>query len=667
MKDVTEANSRARLLQFGAFEVDLRTGELHKEGLKVKLPGQPFQVLAMLLERPGELVTREEIRTRVWPEDTFIDFEHSINTAVKRLREVLGDNTEHPRYIETLPRRGYRFIAPVEQRRFVVSSPQKTGTSRDSPREAGGGHGMVSGAGDDQRDVAAEAVREPPPRKRWVVVAAALGPVSLLAVLFAFNTVAVRDRVMSVLLVGRASPVPKIESIAVLPLENLSHDPAQEYFADGMTEELITNLGKIGALRVISRTSVLRFKGTKQPLSEVGKELNVDALVEGTVLRSGNRLRITVNLLHAPTDRHLWAESYERDLQDVLALQDEVAEDIAKKIQVRVTPQEQASLTTTHPVKPGAYELYLKGCSILDNWTEESGRSALKYFEQALEREPEFAPAFAGLADAYVFLGRFYYLRPNEMFREAKQAATKALALDPKSAEAYTSLCSIAIFYDWDWRTAETACQRAIEVNPNYAPARHIYSHYFISTGRFADSLRESRRYLELDPLSPAARTHLGTHYKMARQYDLAIEELRKTVESAPNFPDAYGELASSYIGKGLYAEALSPAKKAVMLTGGKGYLGLLGEAYAMAGRRSEAVKVLHEIQERSQGAFEPSWGTLTVLIALGERDRAIGVLRTAFEEHDQSIPYLKVWSVFDSLRSDPRFQDLLRRMNFPP
>jgi tetratricopeptide (TPR) repeat protein len=253
------------------------------------------------------------------------------------------------------------------------------------------------------------------------------------------------------------------------------------------------------------------------------------------------------------------------------------------------------------------------------------------------------------------------------MFREAKQAATKALALDPKSAEAYTSLCSIAIFYDWDWRTAETACQRAIEVNPNYAPARHIYSHYFISTGRFADSLRESRRYLELDPLSPAARTHLGTHYKMARQYDLAIEELRKTVESAPNFPDAYGELASSYIGKGLYAEALSPAKKAVMLTGGKGYLGLLGEAYAMAGRRSEAVKVLHEIQERSQGAFEPSWGTLTVLIALGERDRAIGVLRTAFEEHDQSIPYLKVWSVFDSLRSDPRFQDLLRRMNFPP
>lgn len=526
---------------------------------------------------------------------------------------------------------------------------------------------MVSGAGDDQRDVAAEAVREPSPRKRWVVVAAALGPVSLLAVLFAFNTVAVRDRVMSVLLVGRASPVPKIESIAVLPLENLSHDPAQEYFADGMTEELITNLGKIGALRVISRTSVLRFKGTKQPLSEVGKELNVDALVEGTVLRAGNRLRITVNLLHAPTDRHLWAESYERDLQDVLALQDEVAEDIAKKIQVRVTPQEQASLTTTHPVKPGAYELYLKGCSILDNWTEESGRSALKYFEQALEREPEFAPAFAGLADAYVFLGRFYYLRPNEMFREAKQAATKALALDPKSAEAYTSLCSIAIFYDWDWRTAETACQRAIEVNPNYAPARHIYSHYFISTGRFADSLRESRRYLELDPLSPAARTHLGTHYKMARQYDLAIEELRKTVESAPNFPDAYGELASSYIGKGLYAEALSPAKKAVMLTGGKGYLGLLGEAYAMAGRRSEAVKVLHEIQERSQGAFEPSWGTLTVLIALGERDRAIGVLRTAFEEHDQSIPYLKVWSVFDSLRSDPRFQDLLRRMNFPP
>jgi len=413
----------------------------------------------------------------------------------------------------------------------------------------------------------------------------------------------------------------------------------------------------------------MQYKGTKKPLPQIARELNVDAVVEGTVQRSGDRVRITANLLHAPTDRHLWAESYERDLRDVLALQDEVARAITNEIQIKVTPQEHVRLGSARPVDPEAYKAYLKASTILDNWTAESGRSAIKYFEQALERDPGFAPASAGLADAYIFLGRFHYLPANETFPEAKQAARKALALDANSAEAYSSLCSVATFYDWDWRAAEMACSRAIELNPSYGPAHHMYSHYFISTGRFAESLRESLRYLELDPLSPAAKTHLGTHYKMARQYDLAIEVLRRTVELAPNFPDAYGELASSYIGKGAYQEAVPPARKAVMLTGGKGYLylGLLGEAYGMAGRRSEATKVLEEIRGVSRGGFVPARTTVPVLIALGERDRAIEQLQRAFEEHDQLIPYLKVWCMFDPLRSDPRFQDLLRRMNFPP
>ena len=303
----------------------------------------------------------------------------------------------------------------------------------------------------------------------------------------------------------------------------------------------------------------------------------------------------------------------------------------------------------------------------MDNWTEESCQSAIKYFERAIDRDPGFASAFAGLADAYIFLSRFYYRPANETFPKAKEAARKALALDANSAEAYTSLCSVATFYDWDWRTAETACLRAIELNPSYGPAHHIYSHYLVSTGRFPESLRESLRYLELDPLSPAAKTHLGMHYKMARQYDLAIEVLRGTVELAPNFPDAYGELASSFIGNGAYQEAIPPAQKAVMLTGRKGYLGVLGEAYAMAGRRSEATKILEEMRGVSRGRFVPAVNTLPVLIALGERDRAIEQLQRAFEEHDQLIPYLKDWGMFDPLRSDPRFQDLLRRMNFSP
>ena len=271
------------------------------------------------------------------------------------------------------------------------------------------------------------------------------------------------------------------------------------------------------------------------------------------------------------------------------------------------------------------------------------------------------------MADAYIFLSRFYYRPANETFPKAKEAARKALALDANSAEAYTSLCSVANFYDWDWRTAETACLRAIELNPSYGPAHHIYSHYLVSTGRFPESLRESLRYLELDPLSPAAKTHLGMHYDMARQYDLAIGVMRGTVEIAPNFPDAFGELASDYTAKGAYQEAVRAAQKAVDLTGGRGYLGKLGEAYAMDGRRNEATKVMAEIRGMSRGRFVPAISTVPILIALGERDQAIKQLQKAFEEHDQIIPYLKVWCMFDPLRSDPRFQDLVRRMNFPP
>jgi TolB-like protein len=597
----------------------------------MRLQDKPLQILALLLEHPGEVVTREELQTRLWTDGIVVDFEHSINTAVKRLREALGDDAEQPRFIETLPRHGYRFIAPVET--------------------------IVPSVG---------AVREPPLRTPWVVAVAGGLVVAVVGVLFALNVAGLRERVLRAVGAVREPPL-QIQSIAVLPFDNLSHDPEQEYFADGMTEELITNLGKISALRVISRTSVMQYKGTKKPLPQIARELNVDAIVEGTVQRSENRVRITANLLHAPTDRHLWAERYERDLRDVLSWQDEVARAITDKVKAKVTPDVQARLARARPVNPEAYEAYLKGSTILDNWTEESCQSAIKYFERAIERDPGFAPAFAGLADAYIFLARFHYRPANETFLKAKQAARKALALDANSAEAYSSLCSVATFYDWDWRAAETACLRSIELNPSYGPAHHMYSHYFISTGRFPESLHESLRYLELDPLSPAAKTHLGTHYKMARQYDLAIEVLRGTVDLDPNFPDAYGELASSYIGKGAYQEAVPTAQKAVALTGGKGYLGLLGEAYAMGGRRTEATKVLEEIRGVSRGRFVAAESTVQVLIALGERDRAIERLQRAFEEHDQLIPYLKVWCMFDTLRSDPRFQDLVRRMNFPP
>ncbi|HVN03242.1 MAG TPA: winged helix-turn-helix domain-containing protein [Bryobacteraceae bacterium] len=633
-----------RFIRFGVFEMDLECGELRKAGVLVHLPPQPFKILAVLASRAGQLVTREEIHRQIWGNEAFVDFGQGLNHCIKQIRTVLRDDAESPHYVETLPRRGYRFIAPVEAV-VPVSSPAADQRSETAPTEA------------------AETRRVP---RRFRIVAVALMAAIGAGILLVLSVAGLRGRVFRAVGVGRELPL-HIQSLAVLPFENLSRDPAQEYFADGMTEQLITDLGKISALRVISRTSVMQYKGTKKPLPQIARELNVDAIVEGTVERSENRMRITANLLYGPTDRHLWAESYKRDQRDVLALQDEVARAISDEVKAKLTPEVQARLVKARPVDPEAYEAYLKGRIILDNWTEESCQSAIKYFEAAIERDPRFAPAFAGLADAHIFLGRFHYRPAKETFLEAKQAARKALALDPNSAEAYSSLCAVATFYDWDWPAAEIACARAIELNPSYGPAHHVYSHYFMSTGRFAESLRESLRYLELDPLSPAAKTHLGTHYKMARQYDPAIEVLRKTVEFAPNFPDAYGELASSYIGKGAYREAFAPAQKAVALTGGKGYLGLVGEAYAMAGRRNEAIKVLAEITGTSRGGFAPARTTVPILIALGEKDRAIEELQRAFEEHDQLIPYLKVWSMFDPLRSDPRFQDLLRGMHFRP
>src|SRR5216684_7329662 len=365
----------ARVLRFDTFELDLRSGELHKHGVKLRLQGQPLQLLAILLQSAGNLVTREELSSQLWPADTFVDFDHSLHNAVGRIREVLGDSAEIPRYIETLPRRGYRFIAPVEE----VQAPRISEANGNKTREA---------------------VAVPPPTARQSKTRAALA--LTLLILAASGSAFWLVRAVS-RPTNAASP---LRSIAVLPLDNLSGDPSQEYFADGMTEQLITDLAKVNALRVISRTSVMRYKGTKKGLPEIAKELNVEAVVEGSVMRSGNRVRITAQLLHAPTDKHLWAESYERDLGDVLRLQSEVAQVIAKQVRAELTPQQQAAFRSTHVVNPGAYEAYLRGRFYFTNefWKPQSLRMAKGYFEESIRKDPRFGLAYAGLADSYVFL-----------------------------------------------------------------------------------------------------------------------------------------------------------------------------------------------------------------------------------------------------------------------
>jgi TolB-like protein/DNA-binding winged helix-turn-helix (wHTH) protein/Tfp pilus assembly protein PilF len=641
--------SEASLLRFGVIELDLKTGELRKAGVLLHLPPQPFKILALLASRPGQLVTREEIQQEIWGSETFVDFELGLNAAIKTIRDVLGDDPETPRYIQTLPRRGYRFIAPVD---VAPPSPAASVAAMSSLPGAGGDTGATAPA--------VEAVRHPPLEKRWVLVLTAGGLVAMAAVVLALNVAGLRDR-----LLGKPAP-PRIESIAVLPLENLSHDPEQEYFADGMTEELITNLGKISALRVISRTSVMHYKRTKKTLPDIARELNVDALVEGTVQREGNRVRITANLLHAPTDRHLWAESYERDLRDVLALQSELAQTIAREIEIKVTPEEHERLARTRPVDPEAHEFYLKGLYFWDRRSGGGLDKAIKFFQQAIEKDPGYCLAYAGLADAYSSQVAWDVLPPKEGSARGRAAAEKALQ-DDKLAEAHVSLAFV-MTYDRDLLGAEKEFRRGIQLNPGYARGHLFFAIALAKMGRVDAALAEVNRAHDLDPLSLITTAVSGWILYVARRYDQAVKREQQALGMDPNFAGAHSYLGVAYEQELKYTLAIEEFQKAVTLSGGSpSSVGALGHAYAASGNKAEALRVLRRLREQSNIVYVSSFSRAMVYTGLGEKELAFTWLQSAFEERDPGLMNLMVDPQLDPLRSDPRFQDLLRRMNFPP
>jgi TolB-like protein/lipopolysaccharide biosynthesis regulator YciM len=501
--------------------------------------------------------------------------------------------------------------------------------------------------------------------RKWATVVgiAAMTLVAALAVPLALNVAGLRDR-----LLGRAGPsTPKIESIAVLPLANLSGDPAQEYFSDGMTEELIATLGKLSALRVISRTSVMRYKKTDKPLPQIAKELNVDAVIEGSVLRAGDRVRITAQLIQASTDKHLWAESYDRDLRDVLALQDEVASAIAREIKIKLTPQEQARWASTRPVNPEAYELYLKGRYYWNLRTEQGLKKSLEYFQQAIEKDPGYALAYAGLADSYVVLPTWNVMAPKEAYPRAKAAAFKALEMDETLAEAHAALGSARQEYDWDWVGAEKEFKRAIELNPGYASAHQWYAEYLSTMGRHNEAIAEAKRAQELDPLSLMINAIGGRVSFYARRYDEAIAQCRRTLELNAGFYPAHLFLGWAYEQEKLYAEAISEYQKAIAAGEGNPLLAAeLARGYAAAGKRTEALTIISQMGEISKRRHVPSYVIAQIYTALGDTGRAFQWLEKAYQERDSQLTWLKAEPGFDSLRPDPRFQDLLRRMNFP-
>ena len=626
--------AQTRKARFGVFEADLRTGELRKHGIKIKLQDQPFQILALLLERPGEVVTRDELQLKLWPADTFVDFDTGLNTAIKRLRDALGDSAESPRFVETLPRRGYRFIASVER---IDDLPVHLERSSQQWTRLG-------------------AVLQP--EKLWI----ALGLVAaILALLLSLNISGFRQRFL------RASAGTKVHSVAVLPLENLSGDPAQEYFADGMTEALITDLGKIGELRVISRTSVMRFKGTKKPLQEVARELQVDALVEGTVARSGDRVRITANLVQASPERHLWAETYERDIRDVLAMQDDVSRAIANSIQVKLTPKEQARLASAHPVNPEAYEAYLEGRYFLEKlWPR--GAKASEYYKLAIEKDPNWALPYSGLAETYEDAGVNAAI-PNESCTEAKATALNAVEKDDTVAETHTILGEVEFWCEWDWASADRDLRRAIEVNPSFAQAHSSYSRYLLAMGRTNEALAESKRAVELDPLSLGIRWDRWLLFYYTGEYVAAEEQCRKMQEIDPtnNLGLLYcGDVA---VATGDLARGIQELQESVSLSEGKHPRAVahLGYAYAVAGRTADAQAALAQLKEMSTRQYVHPVLVARVCAGLGQRQEAFEWLEAGYRVRSRDLLELKYDPRLASLRTDPRFVDLLRRIGLPP
>ena len=627
------------VLRFGTYEIGLQSGELRKAGVRIRIQQQPLKLLEILLERRGEVVTREELRNRMWPNESFGDFDQAVNVAIAKLRAALGDSADNPRYVETLPRRGYRFIAdvavihPPPNKLDLTAEPNSSATADTSPP---GVEGRVPGP------------KSLSSRHAWTVVVAMVLLLTLAAVwIFLWKGGSQAN----------SSPSSPILSLAVLPLENLSSD-SEDYFADGMTDELITDLAQISALRVISRTSIMPYKGVRKPLLRIARELNVDAVVEGTVLRSGSRVRITAQLIRTSVDKHLWAQSYEGDVRDTLALQKKVAREIADQIRIKVTPREAAVLGNTKPVNPEAYENYLKGRYFWSRRTADDTKKAIDYFNRAIQSDPNYALPHAGLADIYQISDR------PQLAREEVQ---KALDLDDQSAEAHNSLANLLYLFNHDWEGADKEFKRALELDHNYAPAHHWYSMYLALKGRKEEALAEAEEAYELDPLSPVVGANLAKILQEAGQDDKAIEQAKKTLDMEPDSAVTHAVLGVVYQDKKMYAEAITEYKRALEVGGPPTEIrGLLGYAYAVSGNRSEAEKTIAQLKKLLPEHMRAALDLAVVSSGLGDKSGALYWLDKALEAHVTDMIGIGQDPHFAELRSDPHFQAMVQRVGTP-
>jgi TolB-like protein/DNA-binding winged helix-turn-helix (wHTH) protein len=650
MPDSIEPAARA---QFGPFLADFRAGELFKNGRKIRLQGQPLQVLALLIENPGEVVTREHLRQELWPKDTFVDFDHGLNSAINRLREALNDSAEEPRFIETLPRRGYRFISKVQ----IDAKRAPQSGSLHSPIEP---RAQLNSAGVEGTATAQTAPGQAPPiqsvdhmRTFWLgAVAVGIFAALSLGVYFGAKRY------------SRANAATRIRSLAVLPLENLSGDPTQEFFADGFTDELITEVARLRPLRVISRTSASRYKGTSKSLPEIARELGVDAVLEGSFVRSSQQVRVTAQLIEARTDTHLWSGEYTREMRDIISLQREVALDIAHQIHVNLLPEEQARIATASPVNPEAYESFLRGLHFWDQRTPESMALAIKYFNESISREPEFAPGWAYLSSSYCISNLLRVDDPRKEYPKALAAAKQALQLDPASAEAHTAMACTHNLFEWNWLKGEAELRRAIELNHNYALAHQWLSWMLLRVGQPEQSNEEMKLALRLDPLSLRTNITYENHLLDAKHYQEAVDHGLTLAKLYPENAAVHELLATAYEQTGRLDMAGQEFDK--FLAGNETGRSLRAACQRLSYpqckqqfNKIEANKELIDLEQKHKKGYYTSPADFAqAYLQLGEKRKAIQWLESAYEDRCTIMLSLAL-PQFDEVRSEPAFQDL--------
>ncbi len=616
------------ILQFGEYRFDARSGELSRNGIPVRLQPQPAKVLAVLTSRPGELITRDDLRREVWGSDTHVDFEQGLNYCIKQIRVALDEDTDRPRYIETLPRRGYRFIERVTQ---------VTETA-----------GEVAGASPDDL-----------PHRSWrlghlvVVLFVSLGLAGALGYLvwprfFASRPVA-----------------PARILLAVLPLQNLDNE-AQDYLSEGLTEELITQLGRInpGSLGVIARTSVSRYKRTAKSIVEIGRELHVDYILEGSTRQAAGRVRLNVQLIRVSDQAHLWAEAYERDMEDILELEADLAQTVARQIAVKLAPREWQGFAARR-VNPLARDAYLRGRYQVRTLSGAGVLKGMEFFEKAIAIDPDFAPAHAGLAESYYALSNMQ-LPPAEAMKKARLSAERATAIDPMLAEGHLALALVHAFYEWDWAAGEKEFESAIDLGPELPDASVWYSIFLANMGRLDESRRELERAHQIDPFRADIISAQGLPPYLAGQYAEALAYSQKAVLLDPNFYLAHIAMGTTYEAMGRYREAAAAFQKARQLDDAPVILAFLGRTCAKSGNRREATRVLAELRKMSTQRHVSPYDLALLYEALGLKEQALEQLQKAYETRAEGIVALRVDPRLRSLRPEPAFKHLLRLMAFP-